>query len=312
MSAFFNRYTLLIGILLAIVVLSPGPGTGRAGAAVHDSAHAPGFACVTFVLLILLKRYRARPLALADYGTAFVLGAGLGLATEIVQRFMGGDSSWLDLLSDAIGAAVACGVFASFDRRISIGMRVGLATAAVAALVLHSVQFVRVGVAFAHREQDFPILFDAANRRAELFVVGRRSIVSYTILPAALAKRPSEPSLRVQLVPGLFPGVAVEEPYPDWSRYTLLKLDLANPEERPFELQLRVHDQVHNWDSDDRFQEKVRLAPNARTIVTIPIEDIARAPRHRRMDTRSIADLRLYTDRRDAGRTFYVTRVWLE
>lgn len=312
MSALLNRYTLLIGILLAIVVLSPGPGSGRAGAALHDSAHAPGFACVTVLMLIGLSRYRARPLTLADYGIAFGLGVALGLATEIVQRFMGGDSSWLDLLSDTIGAAVACGVFASFDRRLSVRMRIGLAAIAIAALALHSVQFVRVGIAYAHRDQDFPVLFDAANRRAELFVVGTRSIISYTTLPAALAMRASEPSLSVLMVPGLFPGIAVEEPYPDWSRYALLKLDLTNPDMRPLELQLRVHDLAHNWESDDRFLQKVRLPANARTIVSIPIADIERAPRNRRLDTRSIADLRLFTDRRDAGRTFYVTRVWLE
>jgi hypothetical protein len=312
MSALFNRYTLLIGILLAIVVFSPGPGATRAGAALHDSAHAPVFACLTMLLLVVLARHRAQPLTLNDYLVGCVLGIVLGLATEVVQKLTGGDASWLDLRSDTVGALAACGLFAAFDRRMGSWSRGSLTAAAVAVLALHSVQFIRVGIAYAHRDADAPVLFDASTRRAELFVVATSASLAYTTLPAALANRPLEPSLAVRLERGDWPGVAFEEPYPDWSRYTQLQLDLANPAEQPLELNLRVLDRTHTWQREDRFNGSVRLAANARAVVSIPIADIERAPRQRYMDTRAIADLRLFADAAHAGRVFYVTRVWLE
>lgn len=311
-SAFFNRYTLLIGILLAVVVLSPGPGAARAGTALHDSAHAPVFACLTLLLLIALARYRSQPLAIKDYVVAFVVGVTLGFATEVVQKLTGGDASWLDFRSDTIGALVACGAFAALDRRLASRLRAGLAVAAIALLALHSAQFVRVGIAYANRDSDFPTVFDASNRRAEIFVVATSARLAYATLPEALAHRPFEPSLQVLMERGNYPGVAFEEPYPDWSRYTQLKLDLANPDAQPLDLNLRVIDRAHTWQTDDRFNRNVRIDANARTVASIPVADIERAPRNRRLDTRSIADVRLFTDPKNVGRVFYVTRVWLE
>lgn len=312
MSAFFNRYTVSIGILLAIVVLSPGPGTSRAGAALHDSAHAPVFACLTILLLLASTRHRSQRLAIKDYIVAFVLAVALGFATEVVQRLTGGDASWLDLRSDTIGALAACGLFAAFDRRVESWQRAALAAAALALLAVHTMQFARVGIAYVHRDRDFPTVFDASNRRAQLFVVATSARIAYSTLPPALANRPFEPSLRVTMVRGDWPGVAIEEPHPDWSRYAQLKLDLANPQAQPLALNLRVLDRAHNWQTDDRFNRTVHIAANARTVVSIPIADIERAPRQRRLDTRAIADLRLFTETAPAGRVFYVTRIWLE
>src|SRR5262249_7971626 len=158
-----NRYTLLIGILLAVVVLSPGPGATRAGIALHDVAHAPVFAVLTLALLFALERYRARPLTLEGYILAFALGVAFGLITEIVQKATGGDASWFDLRSDAIGAAAACCFFAAFDQRIGGRLRLALAGVGLAALVLHSVQFAQVALAYSHRNSEFPVVFDAAN-----------------------------------------------------------------------------------------------------------------------------------------------------
>ena len=309
---YFNRYTLLIGILLAAVVFSPGPGTGRAAVALHDAAHAPVFACVTLLALALLRRFRPRGIAL-QYLVAFTLAVALGAATEIVQKLTGRDASWLDLTSDAIGAFAACGIFAAFDARLPRPrLRACAAIVGIGALALHSLQFARVGVAYAHRNQEFPVLFAASDARPDRFLVAQSAAIVYANLPAALASYPNEPALRVLLSKREFPGVALEEPYPDWSRQTQLKLELANPTDERLILILRVLDQAHDWDFGDRFNRTLSIEPQTRTTFSIPIEQIARAPATRTMDMRSIADLRLFADERNVAGEFFLTRAWLE
>jgi hypothetical protein len=311
-SNYLNRYTLAIGILLAVVVFSPGPGATRAGAALHDVAHAPVFACVTLLFLALFKRLE-RGGVVSQYLVAFVLAVSLGLATEIVQRIARGDSSLFDLLSDAIGAFAACGIFAGFDRRISQqALRVGAAVIGVAALLLHSFQFARVGLAYVHRNQEFPALFDAKDARPDRFLTRTSSELHYTRLPPELSRVPDEPSLLVKLTAGPWPGIAFEEPYPDWSHHERFMLDIANPSDAPIDVALRILDRAHNWRFDDRFNRTLRIAAHTRTTFAIPLTEIEHAPATRLLDLQAIADVRLFTGEKNAGREIFLTRVWLE
>ena len=309
---YFNRYTLSIGILLAVVVLSPGPGASRGGAALHDFAHAPAFACVTLLFLSLFKR-RGRGTLARQYVQAVALAVLLGLATEIVQRLTGGDSSWLDLKSDTIGAFAACGLFAGVDIRIARrALRASLVVAGSALLVVHSVQFARVGLAYVHRNQEFPVLFDAKDPRPDRFLRPTNSEIGYSSLPPDLAQSPGEVGLHVRLSNGPWPGIAFEEPYSDWSRHERLMVDIANPGDATIDLVLRVHDRAHDWKFDDRFNRNLRILPHTRTTFAIPLADIERAPATRRLDLRAIADVRLFAGEIRPDRSVFVSRVWLE
>lgn len=309
---YLNRYTLTIGILLAVVVFSPGPGATRGGAALHDIAHAPTFACVTWLLLMLFKRLQRGSVA-SQYLIAFALAVALGLATEIVQRLTRGDASFLDLASDAIGAFAACGIFAGFDRRISQRvLRVGAAVVGVTALLLHSFQFVRIGLAYVHRNQEFPALFDARDARPDRFLTPTSSTLQYTTLPAELSRIEDEPTLLVKLAAGPWPGIAFEEPYPDWSQHERFMLDIANPSDASLDVVLRVLDREHNWRFDDRFNRNLRIDPRTRTTFSIPLADIEHSPATRLLDLKAIADVRIFTGENNAGRDVFVTRVWLE
>lgn len=311
----FIRYTLPIGILLAVVVLSPGPGTKRAGQALHDFAHAPVFACITILVLVLLAQRQRQPRTPAwlQYPLAFLLAALLGLATEILQKWSGGDASWADLRSDVVGAAAACGAFAGFDRRIArLDVRRCSLMAALALLTWHSLPFARVGLAYLHRNEEFPTLFDARDAGTDRFVVATSAQLHYTTLPLGLGKAEGEPTLRVRLQSGDWPGVALEEPYPDWSGQRRLMIDVANPEETSLELTLRVLDEAHDWTFEDRFNATLEIAPRTRKTFAISLADIESAPAGRRLDLEQIADVRLFADGPAVGRNLFLTRVWLE
>ncbi|HVF16033.1 MAG TPA: VanZ family protein [Steroidobacteraceae bacterium] len=312
---YFNRFTLSIGILLAAVVFSPDPGVSRASAAIHDFAHAPIFGCIA---LLILSWLRSQPAMQSwsvpkQYIVAFVTAFVLGLVTEIAQMYAARDASWIDLRSDALGAAAFCGLFTMLDRRIaSSTVRTIGVIAAVALLAWHSVPAVQVTLAYVHRSQDFPSLIDARDSRPDGFASPFRSQGEYTHLPTIFAQVQNERALRLRFGGKDWVGLDLDEPYPDWSGYRTMNLDLTNPNDASLRLAIRVHDRTHNWRFDDRFNHGFTLAARTRATYSIALADIERAPLARRLDLKHIANVQLFTAGTNVGRDIYVSRIWLE
>ena len=312
---YFNRYTLSISILLLAVVFSPDSGVSRATSATHDFAHAPIFGCVA---LLLLNWFKSLPLARSwsitkQYFVAFLIAVLFGLATEAAQSFVSREASWIDCRSDALGAAAFCGLFMILDRRIAnMQIKVTGVAAAVAMLTWHSIPFVTVMSAYRHRDADFPLLLDARDNARDEFAAGQYSQTDYVRVPTLFARVPEEQALRVRFGSAEWVGLDLDEPYPDWTGYHTLAFDLINPSDAPLHLSIRIHDRRHNWQLSDRFTRKFTLAPRARTIYTVPLADVERGPRTRRLDMDHIANLLLFTTGADAGREIYVSRIWLE
>jgi hypothetical protein len=312
---YFNRFTLSIGILLAAVVFSPDPGVSRASTAVHDFAHAPIFGCIA---LLILSWLRSQPAMQSwsvrkQYAFAFITAVLLGLATELAQKYAGRDSSWIDLQSDALGAAAFCGLFTMLDRRIERSrIRTLGVLVAVALLAWHSVPAVQVTLAYVHRSQDFPSLIDARDDRPDRFASPFRSQGEYTELPTIFAQVENERALRLQFGAQDWVGLDLDEPYPDWSGYRTMKLDLTNPNDVSLRVVIRVHDRTHNKQFDDRFNHGLMLAPRTRSTYSVALAEIARAPLARRLDLKHVANVQLFTAGTNAGRDIYVSRIWLE
>lgn len=95
-------------LVLMVLLLSPG-GTIDSERLIWDkAAHFIAFGLILWsfgVMFRRLPRVRAALLAIA-----------LGAAVEVVQRYIGRDASWGDLLADALGVAVALLIWAVWRR----------------------------------------------------------------------------------------------------------------------------------------------------------------------------------------------------
>jgi len=95
-------------LVLMVLLLSPG-GTIESERLIWDkAAHFIAFGLILWsfgVMFRRLPRVRAALLAIA-----------LGAAVEVVQRYIGRDASWGDLLADALGVAVALLIWAVWRR----------------------------------------------------------------------------------------------------------------------------------------------------------------------------------------------------
>lgn len=89
----------LVLVVLVALMLAPG-GTIESGKLIWDkAAHFIAFGLILWSLGVLFRRLPRTWAAL--------LAIALGGAVEVVQRYVGRDPSWGDLLADVLGVATA-------------------------------------------------------------------------------------------------------------------------------------------------------------------------------------------------------------
>lgn len=291
-----HRLLILVALLVVVATLLfiqlPVPPT-YAGRTIENAGHLPVFFLVTLGLLIVL-RSDFKVDGVKQYVLAGMLGAALGVASEVIQRPLSRDASWEDVFADVIGTITALALYALFDRRtrLAAGTRMIAFAVALSCIVYYLAPLVRMGVDYMHRNSQFPVLAEFDSDADLTWIVGD-----------GISRKIERGALEVEFARRRFPAVTLREPVPDWTGYTTLAIDLENPDDDPLPLTLRVHDRGHSEAYADRFNRQFELAAHERRTLRIPLSDIERAPKGRLMNMRHIADIRLFRDHPDgAGR----------
>lgn len=308
---------LLLAVLLGTVIFSPRGGDDTLWTrTLHNFAHGPIFGCVALILLFGLRSH-ARFVSqsfVRQHLIVFALTALLGLATEIVQRFTGRDSSVEDLITDMLGAASFLLLFAAFDpgRKVKARNRAPLVVPGLIALGVLCWPLVLTARAYIDRERAFPVIADFTQGAGVRFISARHATIEIVPVPAQWAEADGERALRVTLGGGDWPGIELWEPSPDWTGYRQLAIELFNPHAFELDLSMRIDDRHHNYQMEDRYNARIELAPRERTTIRIPLQEIESAPRGRKFDLQRAARVLIF--RREAlhSETFYLVRVRLE
>jgi hypothetical protein len=192
-----------------------------------------------------------------------------------------------------------------------LGRRVAL-LACIGAVIYWSTPLVRCAAAYWHRNVRFPVLAQFQSP-GDLYFADRGGLDDRIIAvpPALAASTGPGTALQVRLDAGRWPGITFFEPVPDWRGYHTLSLDLSNPGAAALELHLRINDRAHVGAFDDRFNSILRLPAHTRHTFAIPLEQLASAPRTRRMDMSHIATLIVFHDGSAPGESFLVHQITL-
>jgi len=300
-----HRLIILVSLLVVVATLLfmrlPIPPT-YAGRTIENAGHLPVFFLVTIGLLVVLRNdFKFEGARL--YALAGMIGAGLGFLSEVMQRPLARDASWEDVFSDCVGAACALAVYALFDRRSRLSRATWLVAlvTALASVAFYVTPLVRMGVAYVHRNGQFPVLADFSSPVEPFWTVGYGTNRS----------RKGD-ALEVEFVGGPWPGVSLHEPIADWSRYRTLLIDVENPDSEKLDVTVRVHDRGHWQIYSDRFNRHFELAPGERRTLRIALADVARAPKGRRMNMREISNIALFRDTPGGARHMRIYTLRLE
>jgi hypothetical protein len=305
--------TLAIVALAALTLLGALPIDRQWWRALQDSCHGPVFGAIALLVWWALAPFRMR--TAWRVAIAFGIAATLGLATELAQIPGLRDASLGDFANDLLGALAVLALAVRHRLRDAgrhPAWRPALLAVALLAFAGLSVPLARTALAYQVRDAKFPVLAQFATASDSFFVYGNESFRTLGPLPAEFARPGDQQSYHVVFASGPWPGISIDELYPDWRGYSRLVLDVTNPAALPLELVLRIHDGQHDQSFSDRYNGELQLPPRTRMEIRIDLDEVSAAPQDRPMDMRDIRHLGLFSDTDAGPREFYLTRAWLE
>ena len=281
----------LIALLVAQQFLAV-PGSGRLAHGLHNSAHGPWFAFVTWLLLLFWsRRYRGWSAVAITAITCLILAT----LTEVLQKFTGGAPSLGDFAFDLVGATAAlfawCGRASLLSHRSSYWMA-GLLLMVTPAPILQAlaVEWHRTSIAPDLVRFDSPF-------QGEL--IGANS---HAVLVAAPGGWPIAPKvLKITLADTTWPGVHLDEPIADWQPYATLAVDIYVEGAQPLPIIISVR--LDNAPVDHVYRP-FECAPGPCRLL-LPLGGLFDRDRAR------VNAVVIYSTRDAAGRTLYLGRVAL-
>ncbi len=277
-------------LTLALVFGDDALLPGRAFRALWNFGHVVYFALITALLLgSPWLRRRSAPL---QWTLALGLSLLLGGMIEVLQIGTARSADVADLLRDLTGTLLVLAFWPGLQGARAPGRMLLRALAAVALLwTLKPLAMVLIDEYSAARQfpvlADFSAPFELSRWQGD---AGRERIRDPRIA--------DHPLLRLKLRPAAYSGVDFTDFPADWRGYRVLRIDLYLPGDSPLSVTLRVHDRKHErgpnaFDYSDRFNRSFRLQPG-RNRLTVPLDDIRRAPAGRELDLSRIVHLGLF------------------
>jgi hypothetical protein len=119
-------------------------------------------------------------------------------------------------------------------------------------------------------------------------------------------------SLRVQPDRGRWPGILLEDVWPDWRAYSALVIDVSNTNDQALWILVRIDDRRPDPRYQNRYNQHFELGPLSRRVIRVPVVEIELAPTGSKMDLAHIERIMLFEDGSKSTYTFYLNSLRLE
>jgi VanZ family protein len=321
-----KSYKIFVLVLLLLSVLSllwiPVPSHTFLWKAVNNFAHVPLFGIVAIVLLnisrMLFTALSRQPIR--HYVVAIMSVLVLALLTEVLQSFSATRHPEVsDVLHDLVGALCGLGLFFTYDPQVSgkwVQWRQFPRSAIIrmsVALILGLTLLPVAGWTYAYwdRAMRFPDLLQFSSYWEMKFVKASDSDLQLVSPPAGWKKSSEDRVGRVAFHAKTYPGIRIDEPYPDWRGYSHFQLDIFSELPTPQLVVIRIDDSHHNNEQTDRFNKAITILPGLNHI-RIPMDGIRQALVGREMDLSAIKTILLFAVNPPEEFSLYVDTIRLE
>jgi hypothetical protein len=233
----------------------------------------------------------------------------LAILTEAAQSLIGRDVSAGDVSRDLLGGMLALSWVGQATARMVPAWRLALRAASLALVAAVLAPFSSAAADEWLGRRSFPVLADFETP----FEADRWEGSAAHAIDRSRASR-GNASLRVDLVPAEYSGIALLHAPRDWRGYRYLRFEAFNPGNEALEVYGRIHDGEHDRRGPaygERYNTGFRLTPGW-TALTIDLGEAERAPASRSMDMSDIRGFMLFVSRLPASRTIFLDDVRLE
>lgn len=310
-NAMIKRLLLALLLLSGLLFEMPNASGWRWLYAVWNFGHVVLFALLTHIAL----RWRRQRTDLAPAGVSFGLAlvavmAMLGGLIEVGQWLIGRDCEWQDVGADTAGAVLVVLFSQEWRQALATTWQRSISVMLGALLLLWSLQEVALqSVDSVLRQWAFPELYSPAAFTA---TAARLELLRTTVAPVMDDSISGSPLLRVDLWPGEFSTLTLDQLVSDWRGYDTLIWRWYNPGDS-LVLSCRAHDIQHErngFDHRDRFNQPLVLAPGWNTL-QFPLTALRDAPATRDMDLAQMRSIACFTEGLQQPRRLYLEQVYL-
>ena len=263
-----NFYTSILVVVVLALLFSPVQANNLWWREAQNSGHVILFIFFAFVIYSQVKVKLPLVKTPLVYSFVLVIGFLLGVAIEILQTLAQRDSSLNDLYGNFLGTVTGLCIIATYSLIKAQKTKTAVVTIICAAsfLLLGMAPLIQLSWHYMERDKAFPVIVDFDSSWSKSFVKYHK---------------------------GSYPGVSIVETEPDWSGYQGLRLNIYSSSKQIIDINLRVHDSVHDQQQFDRFNMKLKIQPGFNEFL-VPISVIKQGPAGRVLDITNIAGIILF------------------
>jgi VanZ family protein len=297
--------TVLILIITLIVSFLLFYDFGNSGSRIIDTILSYGhlllFGLVALASLKILNKGNWLWIERSLYVKAWAIASFLGVLTECIQAFIPYRHFRLtDILTDALGAAGFLVLFYPFKKGAEHRGIVVMRNILLVLMIIRAYPIVTTIIDTRDMEKDFPLL----SSMEAPFEISRWTNKESEIEPSRLHATEGEHSLKVNFLPGVYPGVSLNNLVNEWRDYKSMSFDVFLDEFSPLKVTVRINDRLHNEEYTDRFNRSFQLQPGVNHI-SIGLEEVKKAPHGREMNISDISNICIFCHSLKQSRTVY-------
>jgi len=287
------------------------PGNTFLTRAINDAMHFPFFGILSLLFLGLLSLFFGKANRPRRYYMAFGLVVMVGALHEYSQISGPRDADIWDLARDVAGALTFLGLYMVHDKKINtfgVGRRkkIRLLFYAFAVIMILTISAPSLlwSAAFIYRDRIFPTICDFDSVLGNRFLKTQHAILERTVAPYEGEGKTANRVGKLEFEVAEYPGLAIEEPYPDWSDYLSFEFTVYSEMDTAVKIGVRIEDLHHNNEYTDRFNGAFIISPG-KNAISIPVDRIKNGPSTREMDMKNIRAIHVFTRRPGSGFVLY-------
>lgn len=287
--------------------------------ALNNAGHTPLFGALSLLILALLRQILgARRMKTTTYYWLALMVSGLiAVFSELIQYVGPRDADLVDLFRDLAGAGSFLAVYWSYSslsgsegRGATSRGRRWWRVAGILVFLGAMAPLALWGGAYIYRDAKFPMVADFESSWSNKFLSSFGADLDYVPHPASAMDDAKNRVARLHIHPSDYAGLAVVEPYPDWTDHTSLNFEIYSLQPDSFNLEIRINDAAHNQDYYDRYNQTLTVAPGSNRF-EILLDDVRRAPRSREMEMTEVVEISIFAWRPTETLTFCIDNIHL-
>jgi len=168
------------------------------------------------------------------------------------------------------------------------------------------------GINYFQRRVQMPELATWRSTSGYHFTHGYNGKIISAVVPGQWSKADEAALFVTPGEDGRYAGVSLDEPWPNWDDGIAFELELINPNDRDLELTVRIEDQLHNNEYEDRYNKAFVVPAGQRITQSFSIAEMRDTPATRRMEMDRIHRIVLFQDLQRGKLSYYICRIRLK